>query len=149
MAPRLEEHYRLVQESLGRPAKVGKVACARVYHLNLVVKLKMLQKADKLSEKTGPIKLMHLERARLVVNRSGILRLEKLGRLATPMTNFASSRDGATSKAYCSLTLQCVLNGGSTTKPCNHACSHAAWLVTARSYPQLSPKCAGPSTLIG
>ena len=79
MAPRLEDHYRLVRRPLGSPARVGKVSCARVYHLNLIVRIRVVQTVEGLAEKGRPVKLMHLERARLVVDRSGILRLEQLG----------------------------------------------------------------------
>ena len=74
-----ELHFRLVQRHNGC-SEVEKVKCARVYHLNLVLRVKTRDLPDDGQDIRDTNKVMHMERARLVVNRKGILRLEQLGR---------------------------------------------------------------------
>lgn len=72
-----EEHYRLARDPCG-VCRAQKVKCARVYHLNLVLRVRATQLAA-CSDDGEASKLMRLEKARLVVNKKGILRLEPLG----------------------------------------------------------------------
>ena len=73
-----ELHYKLASRP-GESAQVKKVKCARVYHLNLVLRVKTRSLPDDGQDVRDTNKVMHMERARLVVNRQGIVRLQPLG----------------------------------------------------------------------
>lgn len=78
MVPAEEVHHRLAEGGLGCP-RVEKVRCARVYHLNLVVRLKSRSLPESSQKARDTSMTMQMERARLVVNQQGIVRLEQLG----------------------------------------------------------------------
>jgi len=82
MVPAVETHHRLVEgaEAGGCP-RVEKARCARVYHLNLVVRLKARRLPEASQEARDASMSMQMERARLVINQQGIVRLEQLGRV--------------------------------------------------------------------
>ena len=77
-----EVHYKLASGS-GECARVKQVKCARVYHLNLVLRVKTRNLPDAEQDVRDTNKVMHMERARLVVNQQGILRLQSLGELTS------------------------------------------------------------------
>ena len=81
-----EMHFKLGSGGSSFPG-VEKVKCSRVYHLNLVLKLKSRNLPDSQQDARDANKTMQIERVRLVVNQTGILRLEPLGRVLSPQHN--------------------------------------------------------------
>lgn len=80
-----ETHYKLAGEQGGVEAgfrEACKVKCARVYHLNLVLRVKTRNLPHRTTDVRDTNKLMHMERARLILNKQGILRLQPLGILS-------------------------------------------------------------------
>ena len=81
-----EVHYKLASKS-----GVKKIKCARVYHLNLVLRVKTRGLPDRNQDARNTNKVMHMERARLVVNQQGIQRLQSLGKPLLPLISLCAS----------------------------------------------------------
>lgn len=73
-----EVHYKLGKSKDGLP-RVKKIHCARVYHFNMILRIKTRNLPESQQDVRDTSKVMHMERARLVVNQQGILRLQPLG----------------------------------------------------------------------
>ena len=81
MEPATEPHFCMRQGPDGSFA-VDKLACARVYHVNLVVKITQ-QKSDGACCNKSATR-MQLDRTRLILDHEGLRRLEPLGQLYPP-----------------------------------------------------------------
>ena len=88
MVPAEEVHHRLADVGPGKRPRVERVRCARVYHLNLCVRLKARRLPCDSQEARDAPKTMQMERARLVVNQQGIVRLEHLGQPLSPSSSY-------------------------------------------------------------
>ena len=84
-----ETHYKLGRSPTGQMA-AQKVKCARVYHFNVVLKIKTRNLPGSDEDVRDTSKVMHMEKARLVVNKLGILRLQSLGDTLTGISQLHS-----------------------------------------------------------
>lgn len=75
MEPASEPHL-CIRHGLDGSSGVDILACARVYHVNLVLKVTQLKPSDERGEP-----YVQLEGARLILDQGGLVRLERLGRV--------------------------------------------------------------------